>query len=248
VGSDAGDDATAAAEPQEYPLAEVDRPLVMYAGMATIDVSVDFATYTQSIATGTGGTMQTRISLGDSRDVDIVGMYSFGSVDVELGGVGSELLAASHLATGDVGAVHLTLSTTVPRGNDHDYGQTLGYTAKVRVVPHRLAAFAYVNATLRELATYPDGGGPMSGSGERLSTSFGAGAQIQLTSRLALIAQPNLVIPVAHHGVPATTTELDAFSELELAFRDWDLYAQFALDDVTNARLPFASAGFVHRW
>jgi hypothetical protein len=69
----------AAAEPT-YPESDVDRPLLQYSGMTSLDLGLDLPTYVHFDSSGNATTSNT--ALGRYKNADVVVSHSFGNVEV----------------------------------------------------------------------------------------------------------------------------------------------------------------------
>ena len=237
----------------EYPEADVDRPLLMYAGMTRLDISLDFPTYvTTSTDPVTGLTTTSTSSLGHTSNIDIAVAHSFGPAEVTGQLVGdngtADVYAGVRIRIDSRSAFDLELGFEIPEGNiRYDYFQDFGYVYRALRVPQHFVLYGFVGGSTTEFAVQPPT--DFASPGYYTAASVGGSAEVQLASRLSLYVTPRLSIPISHSSRPTpAATSLGESSGLLLVLGHWDFYAQLAFDDVTGHRHPFANAGFVHRW
>jgi len=239
--------AVAANPPTEYPAAVVDRPILLLPGMTELDISLDLPTYTSTTVDAMGNTTTSRTSLGSRRALDVNVMHAVGTVELTAG-VLLTTYDFAHLdatiETDPSGAASIGLSYYY-NGVDRVYTQTAGYAYKWLVEPGRLALYGAVGFSASEISSMPKMAAPSTG---RIIEPYASGAAaLQLTPNLAVGEHVELDVPVSTAGRSATTS-LGELTELTLGLQRWDFYAQFAIQNLTNTRLPFAAAGFTHRW
>ena len=146
----------AAAEPT-YPESDVDRPLLQYSGMTSLDLGLDLPTYVHFDSSGNATTSNT--ALGRYTNADVVLSHSFGNVEVGariLGDPSGPYAQARALAyLGPIpGALLMTAQIKAPSSDsvaDHEYTEGAGYTYKLAIVPHQLAVLADANLSISEL-------------------------------------------------------------------------------------------------
>jgi hypothetical protein len=247
---------TAAADPApSYPISEVDRPLVLYAGMTTLDLGLDFPTYLHTTVEPDGTYSVSKTTLGHYTDADVVLTHSFGTVQIGgriLGnpsGPFAELRALTML--GPVpGALGLTADFKAPQPSstiDYEYSQVLYYSYKVALVPHQLALDAAANVELTEAALKPDNGAAPAGT--QIFSAIGVAVEAQIMPQLAINGAANLFVPLrTPEGLGTYFTSVAASTGLLYALGHWDFYAQLGISDVSHYRLPFLNVGAVHRW
>ncbi|MBV8763241.1 MAG: hypothetical protein JO257_38515 [Deltaproteobacteria bacterium] len=161
----------AAAEPT-YPQSEVDRPLLLYGGMTSLDLGLDFPTFVETTLDANGNAMTSKSTLGHYHDADVVVLHSFGNVEIGarvLGHPTGPYLQGRVLAyLGPVpGAVSITAQIKAPQPSsviDHEYSENVGYTYKRTVVAHQLAIEADAYASFSELSLKPFDGSRPSGT------------------------------------------------------------------------------------
>lgn len=228
--------ATGVARADRYPETYVDRPLVMYSGMTSLDISEDFERYT------TGG-----IRYDNQLDVDIEHSFGFVELFVRAVGITAPIDITFPLGCDDSIGVGFTLY--VPQTYlKYAYGESVGYVHKARIVPHVLALYAKGNVSTTEESLTPMM--MPASAGTAVVAEIEVSAQVQLAPRLALDAGGGVAFPVTHSASLLIDPRASgyAFAEIVQTFHAWDFYANLGIDDLTDARVLYGSAGFVHRW
>lgn len=248
---------TAIADPT-YPESDVDRPLLMYGGMTSLDLGLDLPTYAQTTVDASGNAMTSTTTLGHYRYADVVFLHSFGSVEIGgriLDDVSGPYVQGQALAyLGPIpGALSITAQVKVSEDYSvytHDYTETVGYLYKLAVVPHHLALLGAASLGISEFALKPTAMSPPAPpAGTYVGGSVGVTAEVQVTTQFAIAIGASAYAPI-HRPAAADTgsASLGTSTSLLYALRHWDFYGQLGLGDVTDSRTPFASIGVVHRW
>lgn len=230
----------------EWPLAEVDRPLLLYRGMTILDISLDFETHLRTTTDPAGNTMTTATALGDQQVLDFVVAHSWGSFQLS-GRIVDRL--ASAVIDFELPALPGTLYAVIDyfdpqKGVRYSYSQAVGYHAKARVAPGRLAI---AGGCWTELGEYAFEGAGQHGE-QLLQVGASGGPEIQLTRRLAIFGGASMGVPVNEPGGSRRPTVIDVYGGLVFAFRRVDVYTDLDENDLTGYRRPFANLGAVVRW
>lgn len=227
---------TNVAHADRYSETYVDRPLVMYAGMTSLDISEDLYRY----------------SAGTTRydnEFDLYVEHSFGPVAIAFHGVGIETHFELSVPLYCDDELTATFTNDVPQTYlKYAYGEAIDYVHKARVVPHVLALYENVSVGVFEESLTPAMASASAGSA--WGASIGASAQVQLAPRLALDVGGGAFFPVTHSSSLQIDPRAsgDAHVEIAQTFHAWDLYAYIGLGDITDTHYLYGSAGFVHRW
>jgi hypothetical protein len=236
----------ARADTPVYPETAVDRPLVRYGGMTSLDVSEDFYTSTQTGSDASGNpTSTTEIN----HELDLVVGHSFGVFDISARVVGVAAIAAASAQAGCDATIAGSFEWDLPQTTfRYSYVEGIHYTRRLLRLDHRLAVFAGANAYLLEASLTPTNAPASAG------TLLGGGAttavDMQLLPRLVLETGASVSGAIAKSSSLAVDrpAELGGFVQLQQTLHHWDLYANLNLSNVTRSARPFWSAGFVHRW
>jgi hypothetical protein len=245
----------AAAAAPTYPESDVDRPLLLYGGMTSLDLGLDLPTYVEATVDASGNATTSKTTLGDYLDGDFVVSHSFGSVEIgaRILGNPSGPYAQARLLTylGPVpGALSIDAEIKDPLRSsviDHEYSEDIGYSYKAVVVPHQLALIAGANVNITELAFKPLAMSRPAGTD--VFGGVGLTAEAQITPLFAIAAGAGVYFPI--HQPPelgTSSTELETSMSLIYVLHHWDFYGQLGLGDITSSRMPFANIGAVHRW
>lgn len=236
----------------EYPIELVDRPLLMLAGMSTIDFGVDVGTVIATDDDAMGIKTMRRVA---TIVPSVLVSHCFGAVEV---------FAATDVAPGgdsyDIGAdirigalpgvVQLSVSydteedllLNVDDQQGHAFGQRASYSYKAFLVPNRFSVGAAAGVSAFEGSrTYSTG---MTASETVASAFLGVGPQLQITRRLATYGTVSLNVPV--YG--DRSTSLFGQVGLLVAFKHWDFYGRFGIQDATDTRRPLVAFGAVYRF
>jgi hypothetical protein len=236
----------AGAQPLEYPETSVDRPLLMYGGMTSLDVSEDFRTYTQMGVDANGNpTSATKID----NDLDLGLAHSFGLFQVSGRAVGPAAILGATAQAGCDATVGASLEWDVPQlWYRYAHAQGIGYTRRLLRVDHVLAVFAGASMYLVEESLTP-ANAPRS-AGTLFGAHASATASVQLMPRLAFEFGAGVggMLTKSSSLVDDRPTALGAYAQLEETVHHWDFYANFTLANLTRSASPFWSAGVVHRW
>ncbi len=238
--------------PRGFPEAEVDRPLVLFAGMTSLDISVFLPTLRIAITDAMGNTTFPVSRLGHYVRLAASVEHAFGMLQPFVGysnfTFGTTLDAGARVGLGCYGAIDVVVSDDVRNGNvDYSYREQLDYIYKAIVVPHRFSLAGRVGATTSELRLTPFMQPTVSGT--YFTVFVHADAELQLTSRLALATGATVDLPAyASPGLTPESTTLNPYVQLLFAYRRWDFYANLGASDVTRTPFPYASFGLVHRW
>ena len=219
-------------------------------GVFRLDFSFDRSSYLQDVVDANGKTTTIVTSSGHEHDADITVAYGLGPVELgarivfQLAQLGASVDLGSGL--GVVTALFQYYMSTSTR--PYDYAQVVGYHNKLIAIPKRLSFNGAVSARLSEISLTPEGMPPASGT--TFSISAGASATVQIVRRVSFTAGASVgkVISYSPGLVYNDGAALSLYSLVEVTFHRWDLYAQGGFDDLTRTKLPFAAAGFVHRW
>jgi hypothetical protein len=241
--------ATPAATPA-YPLEHTDRPLVLFPGMTTLDLSLDMPQYSTTSVDAMGNTTTTKHF---HHLLDLTIEHAFGSMQIGARAVdntaGPYFYVSGETMVG-TGAVYVDLYAEVPTPNSpvgHNYGQFFGYVYKALVAPKRLALLAGASVVISELQLTP--AMQPASSGYESNFNVGGEVDVQLTSRLAFRLGPSVGVPIGHSAsLPTPRVYLNVDSSVLVALGHWDLYGQFFVEDVTHDVYVFFAVGFVHRW
>jgi len=243
------------ADPQPaYPVSDVDRPQLLLPGMTSLDLGLDFPTFSTASVDANGNQVRSTTSLGEYRDLDVVVTHAVGSVQLSgrlLGEPNGATLAAnaSTYLGSFPGVLELAAEIEAPNNGstlDHNYGQSVAYHYKHHAVPRLLAILATVRVSASEWAITPVGG--MTTNAHDIYGSAGVAADIQLLPDLALFASTGVTVPFESSSNITTYAPFFAGTQLQYTIGHWDLYGALQLDDVTRSRHPYAGFGGVHRW
>jgi hypothetical protein len=244
---------TASETPRVFPEAEVDRPLVLFAGMTAFDFSFILPTLRIAMTDAMGNATIGVSRLGQYVGFDAAFQHSLGTVEL-FGGYsgyqyGSTLTAGVRIDLGRFGSMDVLAFDEIPRDTnvDYSYGQQVTYFYKRIIAPHRLALVGRVGASIQELRITPLMQPTVSGA--YVSSFVGVDAEVQLTSRLAVDIGSSVDVPAyASSGLTSESTTLNPYVELLFALRRWDFYAYLSASDITRTPFPFASFGVRRRW
>ena len=235
----------AGAEPA-YPETSVDRPLLLYGGMTSLDVSEDFYTYTQTGMDAAGSpTSATKIN----NELDLAVGHSFGLVEVSARVVGVAAIAGASAQLGCDAAISGSLEWDLPQTTfRYSYVEGIGYSRRMLRIDHHLALFVGARAYLLEASLTPLNA-PAS-AGTLLGGHAGVSVTVQLLPRLAIQTGGSVsgALEKSTSLADDRPAALGAFVALQQTLHHWDLYASLSLSDLTRSAKPFWSAGFVHRW
>lgn len=235
----------------EFPIALADRPLLMFAGMSTIDFGVDVATVIGTDVDEMGAETMRRVQ---TIVPSVVVSHSFGAVEVfaatDLAPGGDSYDIGADIRTGSLpGAVHLSVSYETEEDllfeldeqQGHAFGQRASYGYKAFLAPKRFSVGAAAGASAFESSRTKGG---MTVSETVASVFVGIGPQLQITRRLATYGSVSLNVPV--YGDRSTSL----FGQLGLlvAFKHWDFYGRFGIQDATDTRRPLVAFGVVYRF
>lgn len=228
--------AAGVARADRYPETFVDRPLVKYAGMTSLDLSEDLARYTSS------GTRY------DS-ELDVFIDHSWGLVEVSLHLVGITATADVAFPLGCDDSIAVAYTNYVPQTYlKYGDGESLHYVHKALVLPHALALYETVDLVATEESLTP--AMARASAGTTFTASLGASAQVQLARRLAIDFGGGASFPVIHSTSLLVDPRAsgDAYAEIVQTIHAWDFYANIGIGDLTGTRYAYGSLGFVHRW
>jgi hypothetical protein len=236
----------AGAEDSTYPQTQVDRPLLMYGGMTSLDVSEDIYTYTQSGMDVNGHPTSTTKY---NNTLDLVVGHSFGLVEISGRVVGAAAIASASGQMGCEATMYGSLESDLPQTTyRYAYSEGIGYSRRLLRLDHRLALFAGASAYLLEESLTPSNA-PAS-AGTLLGAHAGASVTVQVAPRLAFQTGAGVGGTIAKTSSLADERPVafGPFAQLQQTVFRWDFYANFSLIDVTRSARPYFSAGFVHRW
>jgi hypothetical protein len=249
----AGVGRVAAAEPS-YPESDVDRPLLLYSGMTSLDLGLDLPTYVHFDTSGNATKSNT--ALGRYRNADVVLSHSFGNIEVGariLGDPSGPYAQARAIAyLGPIpGALSMTAQIKAPSSDsvaDHEYTEGVGYMYKLAIVPHQLAVLAAANVSVSELGLKPIAMSPPAPpSGTYVYAGIGLTAEVQLAAPFAIAVGAGLSGPIRQpHELGTGSAALETSMSLLYALHEWDFYCQPGLTDITSSRRPFVNFGAVH--
>jgi hypothetical protein len=231
------------ADAEGYPSIVVDRPLVLDPGMTELDAGVEFPTYQLTPYTNT--------ALGDYRDFAASAHHAFGPTQVGIAMsdslVGPTLSVGPRLRAG-AGAIDIDVGILFPTdesGIDHEYMQSVRYTYKAIVAPHVFALWGGVGIEAQE--------GAITYYGDYMTTDVHlVGGVATLGAELQLVDELELGVSVSG-GVPLSSTN-DAQASgsvgagLTYVFDRFDVSGSIALNDLREARLPYAAVNLAVRF
>ncbi len=217
------------AHADEYPVSDVDRPLLLSPGMTAFDIAADVSTY---IATSDPNTGQPTSYTHDTTSTLAIA-HQFGRFEVNVDAYSRDLAATVLVRTTDGAAVFIGgdafEDTTYVNANHVDtkaitseYAQRAGYSYKLVAVPHRLAVYANVGlqAFMFDIVS-----NTISPTSARELFLFGnVSAELQVTRRLAFSLSPSLSAPLAYTKVLGDVPAASIAAGAIYAFRRVDIY------------------------
>lgn len=230
------------ARADSFPQMIVDRPLVLWAGMTSADVGIDFPTYQTGLSSHT--------ALGDYHDLDFSLHHAFGGVQLGVQFVDSfqgPIVSAGVRAMLGPGALDLDTSFRLPTdasGIDHEDGAAARYVYKAIVAPGTFAVYMHGGVSAAEYSFVDQYPYPM--SGHRIAVSAEGGIELQLAPEVTATLGANAVVPIDDtmngRASPA------AGGQLTYVFDRFDVYANLWVYDLFKVRLPYAGVGVVTRF
>jgi hypothetical protein len=216
-----------------YPQTVVDRPLVLLPGMTELFVDEQLSSTTTQ-------------NLGN-RTPDLEVVHAFGPIEImaDLGEYAElHVSLATHTMPETVEIYGLT-GVSQKDGSLHE-AQGAYAGQRFHLLPGLLAAVGGIGFTVSE-NRLRDSTGMLSWS-QVLEGFANARVEVQLARLLALTAGISGEVPLVHFGGPDFVSSLAAGGGFILTLGTWDIYAYVGLQDLTDRRLLYLTAGFSKRW
>ncbi len=232
--------------PPEYPTVSVDRPVLLFTGMTTVDVAGRLAhspAGALDLADASAVTAHTTATPG------LALAHAFGRV--QLGAYGTRDAAGASIAvqSREVPGGYVELSAedlAVGPGGGYDYKQSLSYVYKKVVAPHRVAFFMGFGANIAELKiTLPT---QVTAAGHIAAIAVNVAGEVQVTARLSAALAARVDSDVDHSKKLPSDQYLDVGVRVRLATHRLDVYGAFAFTDVTHTAAFSASVGVLGRF
>jgi len=178
---------------------------------------------------------------------DIYLRHSIGSVELAAD-VGLDAVAQASFDTrSEIGVFVVRVASGAPQADHYLHeSQSAELQQKWRLVPGRLAVFVELGVSLSENRLQLPSG--MLSWSHAVDSFVMGQAQLQLTSKLAVLVGAEYDLPSDQSASPHFVSSSDALTSLVLALGSWDLYANFNVDDLAGERLLYLEAGFAKRW
>ena len=232
--------------PPAYPTSSVDRPVLLFDGMTTVDVSGEVEHLPDGaldLSDASAVTAHTRTTPG------LALAHSFGRVRIGAYGTRDAAGASVAVQSSEVpwGYVELAAQDlAVGAGGGYDYKQSLSYFYKKLVTPHRFAFYMGFGANIAELKiTLPTA---VTTAGHIAAIAVNVAGEVQITERLSAALTARVDSVVDHSKELPSDQYLDAGVRIRVATHRFDLYGTFAFPDVTHTTALAASVGALCRF
>ena len=234
--------------PPEYPTVSVDRPVLLFGGMTTADLSADVAHFPAGafdVAEASSTTAHTHAT------PDLALAHSFGTVQIAAYGTryaaGASVAVQSSAVPWGYAVVSVQdFSVGDGDGGGYEYAQNLSYFYKKIVTPHRFAFYSGFGAHLSELKiTLPS---TVTITGHVATISANVAFEVQATERLSVALTARVDSVVDRSNGLTGDQYLDAGATMRVATHRFDLYGHLAFTDATHTAALAASVGALCRF